>query len=222
MKKYIYQIATLGLLCVVFLTSSKLTFAQGKIAGEITVTPVSNSGGETFTTVNGERVVSGRSIFSPSEIATSPNAKAKVALADYGVILLQPNSKMNLFFNDSAVTGNVLSGGVTVEIAEGKGLNLQTPGGAVTKPAQSPYSVVVIDFVNGQTRVKTLTGQVSFNNTAIAAGQVFPAVPGQTDDDDNNNSTVLIALLVAAAVGGVLIGVMAAGNDESRPVSPVR
>lgn len=223
MKKFIYQSAVLSLLLVIVLTSSKLAVAQNKIAGEILVTPGSNAPAETFATVNGERVVSGRTIFSPAEIATSSNAKARITLADFGVVLLSPDSKMNLFFNESALTGSVLSGEVTVEIAQGKGLNLQTPDGSVSKPAQSPYSVAVIDFVNGKTRVKTLTGQVNFNNTAVAAGQVFPSGAVQTDDDkDKGNTAILVALLIAAAVGGVLIGVAASGGDEQRSVSPVR
>lgn len=232
MKKHFGKLIMINLLFIVIFASTNLIFAQPKLAAEITLTPASTSNAETFVTVNGERIISGRSIFSPAEIATSSNAKAKVAIPNTGAVSLAPNSKMNLFFNESTITGIVTSGEITVEIAAGKGLNLTTPDGSVTKSAPAPSSVVVIDFVNGKTRVRTLDGQIFFNGAEIAAGQTSatpaaqPRPDSQSGQTPKKSSNMYIILLVVLAAGGALIGLSAGGGGGggggSPPVSPTR
>lgn len=76
MKKYIYNTVAFSLILTILTTSPLFLIAQGRLAAELTFT---KNTAEDYVSVNGERIVSGRSILSPSEIITSAQANAKIS-----------------------------------------------------------------------------------------------------------------------------------------------
>jgi ferric-dicitrate binding protein FerR (iron transport regulator) len=215
---------SLMLLLTLSVASSKIALAQNKIMGELTI-----SGTNAVVTVNGERVVSGRSINSPSEIATFADSTAKVSLPQLGEVILAPNSRINLSFDASSISGDFLSGKLTVDVLPNKRLNLQTADGAITVANLNEETVVNIDFENGRTRVSTLSGAVQFNGVTVAAGQIHSAgtsTTGRTAGTGaggGSGSMALILLALAGAVGvGLAFALQGGGDDSPSPVSPVR
>ncbi len=86
MKPLIYKIFTIVFVAVFFFTSPNFMLAQEKLLGELTIEKNASADDEQFVTVNGERVISGRSIMSPAEIETSPQTTAKISIAKTGII----------------------------------------------------------------------------------------------------------------------------------------
>ena len=162
MKTKIRQFVSLGILLAILLSSPQFLLAQNnRLVGELTITSTGAGG---FVTVNGEQVVNGRSITSPSEIVTSPQARARISLAQTGTILISPGSKINLSFADSGISGEFSDGEVTIETVPNTTVNLLTSDGTLTLPNPRQINVVKISKENGRTRVNTLTGQAMFNN----------------------------------------------------------
>ena len=225
MKKYVYQIVVF---CLVFtiLTASPLSLlAQERIAAELTFTKSSVAD---FVSVNGEQIVSGRSIMSPSEIATSSQANAKIVIPQTGTVLLSPNSRMNLSFVSGGISGSLLSGEATVQSSANTSLNLQTPDGVVIFPTQNSANIVKISIVNGATKIQTLVGQVKFNDVVVPAGEFYPvnvgapAVPAQTSSA-SYNPLLIFGIIGAAAAVAIVALAASSGDDNNNPVvSPVR
>ena len=225
MRKFI----ALSLFMAILLTSPQFLLAQTqRPVGELTITTTGEGG---FVTVNGERVVNGRSITSPSEISTSPQARARISLAQTGTILLEPNSKLNLSFANAGISGEFSDGEVTIETVPNTTVNILTADGTLTIPNRNQVNVIKISKDGGRTRINTLTGQAMFNNVLVAAGEFYPqpttrdrtAGGGSNpsdDDDDDNNSILLIALLGAAGGAAVLALLASSNNDDNPTVSP--
>lgn len=218
-------------LCVItsmwLATSNVALFAQEKTVGDLTIS------GAGAVTVNGENAASGRTIASPSEIATTGQATAKISIAKAGVVILAPNSRMNLSFNSSSISGDFLAGRLTVDVLPNASLNLQTPDGAITTAGRSEETVVNIDFDNGKTRISTLSGAVNFNGVSVPAGQVYSASgvatnSGQSSGGGSSNksaggsSSLLLILLAVAGAAGVGVALGLKGSNDSTPVSPTR
>lgn len=228
MKTGIRKFISLGLFIAVLLASPQFLLAQNtRLTGELTITSTGEGG---FVTVNGERVVSGRSIISPSEIVTSPQARAKISLAQTGTILIEPNSKLNLSFANSGISGEFSDGEVTIETAPNTTVNILTPDGTLSVPNRNQINIVKISKENGRTRINTLTGQAAFNNVLVSAGEFYPQ-PSTTPDrpvgvvarrSGGNNSLILIALLGAAGGAAVLALLASSNSDDSPTVSPTR
>ncbi len=85
MKTHVYKFIAFSLVLTILLASPQFLSAQSKLVGELVITKNSPEG---FVSINGERVVSGRSIISTSEIITSPQASAKILLHKTGSILI--------------------------------------------------------------------------------------------------------------------------------------
>jgi hypothetical protein len=230
MKTEIRKFISLGLFIAILLTSPQFLLAQtNRLAGELTITTTGEGG---FVTVNGERVVDGRSIISPSEITTSPQARAKISLAQTGTILIEPNSKLNLSFANSGISGEFSNGEVTIETVPNTAVNILTADGTLTVPNRNQINIVKISKENGRTRINTLTGQAMFNNVLVSAGEFYPqndaTTPNRTGGAGSNrsggggNSLLIIALLGAAAGAAVLALVASSNNDDSPTVSPNR
>jgi len=227
MKTKILQFISLSLLLAVLLASPPFLLAQtNRLVGELTVT---STGADGFVTVNGERVVDGRSIMSPAEIVTSPQARARVSLPQTGTILIAPGSKLNLSFANSGISGEFSDGEVTIETVPNTTVNLLTADGTLTLPNPKQINVVKISKENGRTRVNTLTGQAMFNNVPVSAGEFYPqpntTTPDKTAGTSSNkssNKSALILILLGAAAGGVVLALVASSssNDDNPTVSP--
>lgn len=127
-KVWIRKALSMCLTVAIIATYSMVAFAgTEKVAGELLVS------GKNVVTVNGEAAQNGRSIFSSSTIATN-DASAIINLGKIGKIELAPNTMLSLSFSDKGISGNLVSGQVTVlsasndvsiTTAEGKVLNLK-------------------------------------------------------------------------------------------------
>lgn len=93
MKIITYKVFAVLLLLIFLFASPKNNSAQEKVLGELTIEYNVMAIGEQFVTVNNERVISGRSIMSPSEIETPDQTNAKVTIAKTGFIRLALGSK---------------------------------------------------------------------------------------------------------------------------------
>jgi hypothetical protein len=225
MKTKILQFISLGLMLAILLASPQFLLAQNnRLTGELTITTTSAGG---FVTVNGERVVDGRSITSPSEIVTSPQARARVSLPQTGTILIAPGSKLNLSFAASGISGEFSDGEVTIETVPNTTVNLLNADGTLTLPNPSQINVVKISRENGRTRVNTLTGQAMFNNVPVSAGEFYPptgaTVPDKPTGGSNksSNKSALLLILLGAAAGGVVLALVASSSSNDNPtVSP--
>jgi hypothetical protein len=235
MKSGIRKFISLGLFIALLLASPQfLLLAQTpRPVGELTITTTGEGG---FVTVNGERVVSGRSITSPSDITTSPAARARISLAQTGTILLEPNSRLNLSFANAGISGEFSNGEVTIEAAPNTTVNILTADGTLTVPNRNQTNVVKISRDGGgRTRINTLTGQAMFNNVLVSAGEFYPQPDATTPDrpagttgggsnrsGGGSNSLLIIALLGAAAGAAVLALAASSNSDDGNPppVSP--
>ncbi|HEX8249523.1 MAG TPA: hypothetical protein VF599_15205 [Pyrinomonadaceae bacterium] len=227
MKTGIRKSISLGVLMAILLTSPQFLLAQtSRLVGELTITSTGEGG---FVTVNGERVVSGRSITSPSEIATSPQARARISLAQTGTVLIEPNSKLNLSFANAGISGEFSSGEVTIETVPNTTVNILTADGTLTIPNRNQINIIKISKDGGRTRINTLTGQAMFNNVLVSAGEFYPQPDAVTPDKtggagtnrSGGNSLLIIALLGAAGGAAVLALVASSsGGGDSSPVSP--
>lgn len=202
--------------------------AQEKLMGEITVTNSNNTNG--FVTVNGERIVSGRTIMSPADIVTSAQASAKISLPNRINILISPNTKIKLFFVKEGISGDMTAGEVVFATEPGTKLNILTADGTTTLADSNQSNVVKLSVINGSTRVNTLVGAAVFNTQTVSAGEYFPLQNDSADktpavaqkDKESSGGLILIAVIGAAAAAAVLGLVASGGSDDSPPVSPVR
>ncbi len=131
-KLWIRKALSSCLVVAIFATYSMVALANtAKIAGELTVAGM-NNGEAAMVTVNGEAAKSGRSIFSSSTIVTPENASAIINLGKLGKIELAPNSSVALSFTDSAISGDLSSGKLTV-LGATNSVSVKTANGEVVK-----------------------------------------------------------------------------------------
>lgn len=201
--------------------------AQEKMMGEITITGSSAPENQRYVTVNGERVSSGRTINSPSDISTPKGTNAKVTLAKTGTVLISPDTEFDLSFVGSSISGILTKGEITLETISGTKISIQTLEGTITVPDENQSNIIKISVADGKARINTLVGKAMFNTAIISAGEYFPTqtqAANQKPDKDNGNNTLLIILLIGGAAAAALVGLSVAsgGNNESAPVSPFR
>ncbi len=232
MNTLLHKFIVSSLVIAIFASSPKFLLAQQKLLGELVITKASSEG---FVTVNGGSVLSGRSIASPSSILTSPQASAKVSIAKTGIVLISPNSKLNLYFKDASIAMDIVSGEVTIETVPNTSLNIFLPDGNLTLPIENQSNTIKVKVDSGKTQVQTLVGQAKFNNVLVSAGEIYPLTstttsnkPIATDDDNSGNSRgfnplLLIGLLGGAAAIAIVVLAGSSGNNDSPPVlSPTR
>lgn len=226
MKKIVRKIIILFLFIAIFSTSTPLLQAQNRLVGELTV----NGNKSGSVTVNGEPSLTGRSILSPSEIATISLTNARISIPKTGVINLSSNSKIKLSFTESNISIDLLGGEFTVDTVQNTAVNILTSDGSITVSDTSRINVFKVKNVAGNTTVYTTTGEVLFNNIVVSAGDSFPKQSGSTTadsrpkDESKNNSLLLLGLLGAGAAVAVLVLVGASGgsNDPAPVLSPTR
>lgn len=230
MKSLRRKIITLGLFAAICITSPQMLFAQSKLLGEVIVESNSPKG-QKYILINGENVLSGRSIMSPASIVTPSETSAQISLAKTGIVKLAPMSTFNLFFENANISGDFWAGKLTVNVLPNTKLNILTPDGNITHSDLNQETVAIIDFVDSKVRVQTLTGEVLFNSVKVAAGQTFPTQQsnpanqnaGAQTGSAGSSKLILIALAVVGAVAvGALAGLSGGSNDGSSTVSPTR
>lgn len=212
-----------------FVSPEFLTAQNKRLVGELTVVK-NGSAADAFVTVDGVRAASGRSVMSPSEIATPADATAKIAFARTGTVTIAPNSSMNLTFVDSSIAGDLATGEITLETVPNTALNIFTRDGAVWTPNRGEKNTVRITVQNGATRISVIDGQIMFNKVVVSAGESFPKSSGgssSADDNDDDDDSGVSPLLIAGIIGGVAAAVIIAltvssGDDENPVVSPTR
>ncbi|MFN0280189.1 MAG: hypothetical protein ACKVRN_16550 [Pyrinomonadaceae bacterium] len=112
-KLWIQKVFTMCMTVVLVATSSMVALAnEGRTAGEIVVKSANSE--TAYVTVNGEAVKSGRTVFSSSTISTSEGAGAIINLGKAGRIELAQNTTFAISFDDTAISGSLTSGSITV------------------------------------------------------------------------------------------------------------
>lgn len=132
-KVWIRKALSMCLAVAILATYSMVALAgTEKVAGELLVSGKNINGETPFVKVNGEAAQSGRSIFSSSTISTPENTSAVINLGKVGKIELAPNTTMALSFSEKGITGNLISGRVTV-LGASNSVNINTADGKLLK-----------------------------------------------------------------------------------------
>lgn len=164
---YKRKLFTLVLLGTIFTTSSIIASARRQLFGQLSIESI-----ERTIMMNGESVNDEMTISSATEIITSAKSSVRVSFGEVGQIGLAPRSKMKLDFSESKISGVLTSGQLTMAVAPNTEIYIQTPDGKITNPDRSKNSLIIIDFVNGKTRVKTQLGAVALNGVNLMEGQI--------------------------------------------------
>jgi len=142
-------------------------------------------------TLNGQKAISGVTLFSESDIITAPGSSASVSLGKLGRIELAANTKLRLCFADNSISGLLAAGRARFSTAADVSLDLTTPDGSVLVDGSQATSLVV-NAADGNTSVSTETGQAELCShnvtTTIAVGEIGATRSTQgTRKDDNDN-----------------------------------
>lgn len=170
-------------LTALFTTTSMVALAgPGRTAAELTVLGKSANGDDPVVLVNGEPAKSGRSVFSSTTIATPADASAIVSIGKAGRLELDPNTSLNLIFDDSSVNAELTSGRLTVAGSLGT-VKVRTNDGKTTT-LQAGESMTA----SGQSQAGRQTGSGSENwwiwvVVAGVAVAVLIAVAASNNDD---------------------------------------
>lgn len=152
-----------------------------RVAGELLI----NGNNINGVTVNGESAQSGRSIFSSSTIATADNSDATVNLGKIGNIKLAANTTLALSFSDQGISGELLSGSITV-----------------------------LDSANAVS-VKLVNGEVLKLNAGESANAAGSAKKQDDDTNGGGSAWFLWALVLGGAAAGIIIAATTSNNDLS-------
>lgn len=131
------SVAAFCMIVAIVMSSTVLTFAKtgSNLAGELIISGHALNNFEPMVTLNGENVMSGRTVFSGSQITTSENS-ATVKLGKLGYLTLSPNSALSLNFDEKNINGTLSAGDVQVFNNQGINVNIERTGTAV-KTAQT-------------------------------------------------------------------------------------
>ena len=171
-------------LAAIFTTSSMIALASsGRVAAELTVIG-GPANGENVVFVNGEPAKSGRSIFSSTTVSTPDETSAVLSIAKMGRLQLDPNSSVNVVFDDKSVDAELTSGRLTASGSLGT-VKVRTNDGKTTV-LKAGESITA----SGQATPGRQTGGKSENwwiwavVAGAAAAIIIIAVAASGDDDD--------------------------------------
>jgi hypothetical protein len=132
-KLWIQKALSMCLVFAVVATYSTVALANsGKIAGELLVSGQNVNGEMPFVVVNGEAAKTGRSVFSASTITTPDNTNAIINLGKLGKVQLAPKTNLVLSFTEKGITGDLLSGKLTV-VNSSEAVSIKTANGETLK-----------------------------------------------------------------------------------------
>ena len=170
-------------------------------------------------TVNGQKVISGGTIFSDSVIVTAKDSSATVSLGKLGRIELLANTSARLSFTENSIMGLLDSGRARVSTPAGVSVNLTTKDGSVTVDGSVATSFTV-NTENGNTVVATQSGLAELRSgttvTKIAAGENGVAgtpQPSKDEDEGGIHGAALAALLLAT--GGAVAAIIWATTHKN-------
>lgn len=187
-------------------------------------------------TVNGEKAVSGGTIFSDSLINTAEKSTATVNLSKVGRVELAPSSNLKLSFTEKTIMGLLDNGTAHVLTLAGTSVNFTTKDGVVVVDGSQATSFTV-NVVKGVTSLTTHSGvaqlhvgsvvnQVAAGETATAGTPNPKDDPGDDDDKMSGGETAALILLGAGAVAGILYAAMHDNDlnfgDDVIVISPSR
>jgi hypothetical protein len=163
-------------------------------------------------TVNGQKAISGGTLFSDSVIATAEKSSATVSISKLGRVELAPNSSLRLTFTDNSIMGLLDAGSAQVSTVAGVSVNITTKDGAVVADGNQATSFAV-SVVRGSTSIATTYGAAELRSGGtvkqVAAGETatsaMPNPQAGTDDDDLSSGELAVLLL---AVGGAVAAVI--------------
>ncbi|MCS6873654.1 MAG: hypothetical protein N2Z23_01800 [Pyrinomonadaceae bacterium] len=115
---------SLSLLIVALVNLAAMTFAAGKLTGEVTIL---NGNEDSKVKINGEVVSTGRSIFSESTISTDEFSNAIVSISGVGKIELAPKTVALVSFDEKGIFVELSAGKVTA--IEGNNVSVKTSSG---------------------------------------------------------------------------------------------
>lgn len=131
--KWINKAVSLCLMLTLLATYTVSVSAKtDRLAGEITIAGTLTNGEVPAVLVNGETAQNGRSIFSSSVITTPAGASAIINIAKLGKIELAPNTNINITFDETGISGDLVAGKVTV-LGATADVSVKTPNGQITK-----------------------------------------------------------------------------------------
>ena len=171
-------------LAAVFTTSSMIALAgPGRVAAELTVLG-GTANGDDVVFVNGEPAKSGRSVFSSTTVSTPDQTSAVLSIARAGRLQLDPNSSVNLVFDESSVDAELTAGRLTASGSLGT-VKVRTNDGKTTV-LKTGESITA----SGQANPARQTGGSPDDwwIWAVVAGAaaviIIVAVTASDDDDD--------------------------------------
>ena len=197
-KLWIRKALSMCLVVATIATYSMVSLANSeRIAGELLVSGKNVNGQAPFVTINNEAAQSGRSVFSSSTVSTPENASAIINLGKAGKIELAPNTTLTLTFNEKAISGDLVSGRVTV-LSAGENVVIKTLGGNVS--------------------------QLAAGESATAASN---QTAQDDDDNDGGSGALLWALVLGGAAVGIIFAARTDNNrialgGSTNVISPTR
>jgi hypothetical protein len=162
--------------------------------------------------VNGEKVISGGTLFSDSVVATAEKSSAIISISKLGRVELAPNSSLKLSFTDKSVMGLLETGTAHVSTLAGITVNVTTKDASVIVDGSQPTSFTVSSSLttlltthSGIAKLQSFGGSVR----QVAAGENASAGnpnPQPKDDEEGLHGAQLAVLLLA--IGGAVAGVL--------------
>lgn len=232
MTKLIYRtiafVLALSLLVVSSIKVEAVRKSQQTMA-ELTVTGKMPNGEAPTVTVNGESVITGRSVASPAQLSVPTGIDATLSFGKAGRIELTPGTKINLTFTGNSISGNLSEGRVRIFSAAGTAVKINTDDAEIIND-KNQSGVYIIEIVGFTTGISTEVGQAKLNGLNVIAGQSATSKSNQNNtpptrprvvNDDSDNS-MLFLLLGGGAAAVVAIILLAGGGDNNNTVSPVR
>ena len=192
-KQLIRKTLTLCLAVAIFATYSMVALAASdRIVGELSISGKNVQGENPTVTVNGENAQNGRSIFSSSTIATSPNASAIISVAKVGKIELAPDTTIAVSFDENGFNGELITGKITA-LGVSENVSVKTPDGKTIKLSAGESAVA------GQTQTNTNSGGGAWIWYALIFGGAAAAVLIAATTDNNRTAvggnTVIVSPL---------------------------
>jgi len=164
--------------------------------------------------LNGQKAISGVTIFSRCVIVTGRDSNASVRLGVPGRIELFANTNLGLSLADNRITGLLESGRARFTTPAGVSINLTTGDASVLVDGSLSTSFIV-NIENGNTTVETESGSTELRSragtTKIMPGEVGTAgilLSTKKDNDDQSHRGSLWAWLATGSVIAAAIWVV--------------
>ncbi len=170
----IYKFLSFNLLCIILLGLPSAIFCQSRSIGTLNFIR-KNDFTDHYVKINDKQLIDQQTIESPSDIEVPIGAELFVDLSNRTLLRLDSDTKINLAFDETKITGLLFRGSVTVKVPPNVKLDIQTIDGLISTPYQNQENVVAVNFVNDKTQVKAVFGAALFNRVLITSGESFTA-----------------------------------------------